>query len=223
MAVTFEEGDICKVTNLGDDPITFGWNSRSYTIKPKEAKVVPIFAAVTAFGDPRSLTTMRSWRSPHSNEVGWIPDRSSEIRRLRMRYGLIDGNETTLCDRTGFVPERVPDVKVELMDGGDFIEVATVISDPDGNGAVLDEAPAIDIQTLQASLEKTQRQLAMLISQSSDEGLAYATEDDIPTDDPQAAIVDSKPAAKSTLTKEQAEATEAKMAPVDAKTVSKSK
>lgn len=199
-SMTFEDTDICRVTNEGDSTLVLGYNNRQYKINPGEKRTVPIYAAIVAFGDPRSIGSIRSWKNPNTNEVGWVPDRAAEVRRLRVRYAILDGHDGTFEDASGKIAPTVPLVKVEFMDGGDFVELPTVLDDPLGEDSIIDQSGAIDIQTLQASLEKTQRQLAMLI-QAQGGDLALGSEDDIPTDDPQAAVMskdDKTKEAKST-------------------------
>lgn len=189
--ITFEDTDVCQVTNHGKKDITLGWNSRQYVIPAGKKKGVPIQAAIIAFGDPRALGNMRSWRNPISNEVGWVPDRAAEVRRLRLRYGIQDGPEGTFYAADGEIPEAVPYVTVEFMEDGDWVKLNTVLDDPDGEGAVVDGGGAVDIQTLQASLDKTQRQLALLIQQEAGD-INLGPEDEIPTDNPTKAVVDAK-------------------------------
>lgn len=191
--LTFEDADLCRVTNQGDSTIILSWNSRKFQINPGEVKMVPVFAAITAFGDPRSVGSIRSWKNPTSNEVGWVPDRAAEVRRLRAKYAILEGNDQTLQGSDGSIPLTVPDVRVEYMEGGEFVYYPTVIDDPEGNDAILENSQSVDIQTLQASLEKTQRQLAMLI-QAQGADLNLGGEDDIPTDDPEAAVISTKEA-----------------------------
>jgi hypothetical protein len=193
--IAFDETDTCRVTNRGEKDVKIGYNSREYVIKPGQAKGVPVQAALLSFGDPRAVGSIRSWKNPVSNEVGWIPDRASEVRRLRMRYSVQDGPEGGFEGADGKIPLTVPDVSVEYMEEGDWVELATVLDDPTGESASLENNQAIDIQTLQASLEKTQRQLAMLIA-TQDGEIALGPEEDIPTDSPQVAIAGAKAAAK---------------------------
>lgn len=193
--LTFEDTDICRVTNTGDNVVTLKWNGRIWKVKPDQSAVVPINAAILAFGDPRSIKTIRSWKSPITKEVGWVPDRAAEVRRIRTKYAIHSGSDSDFTDASGEIPANVPKVEVEFMDGGEFVPIQTVLDDPHGEGAYLEESNSVDIATLQASLEKTQRQLAMLIAKT-DGDIGLGDEDDIPMDDPSETITPKVPVKK---------------------------
>lgn len=120
--VALAPGDMLYVENLKDEPFTITWNGRPFALTPNRRRPVPFEAVAAWFGDPRSGGSVQSIR--HENgEVAFVPDRDSERRRLRAKYGHILGDENS------FMEHLVPHVKVTDLDDN---EITTVLDDPTG-------------------------------------------------------------------------------------------
>lgn len=96
------------------------WDSRKYNLVPGQDCFVPFEAAVNMFGDPRSGERIVSNRDERG-QVGFIPDRATEVRRLRTKYDNLFGNEA--------IVENYPLVEVYELDG---TRITTVLDDPQG-------------------------------------------------------------------------------------------
>lgn len=73
-------------------PVVEMWDSKSYVIQPGDTEYWPAELCFKAFGDPRSSSAVRTTRTPKGT-VGFIPDRPTEVRRLRLLYGNMAGGE----------------------------------------------------------------------------------------------------------------------------------
>lgn len=109
--------------------MTIGWNGRMTELKPGRKTMVILEAATNAFGDPRSAATAQAipMGDPATGERLFIPDRTSEVRRLRLRYGIHDGNDGTFENINGTF--MAPRVKMETENGD---EIVSVLDDPEG-------------------------------------------------------------------------------------------
>lgn len=156
---TLSPGDFLLVKNNSDKKLSLGWNSRDYSIDPGNQQPVPMEAVVNAFGDPRSSDVVRTVRfgGPDSPPA-FIADRESEVRRLRCRWGILDGPENTFENAEGEV--KVPEVEVYTLDGE---RVNTVIDDPSGEK----NAPSTITQAtnLHDLIEHQQQQIDLLKAQ----------------------------------------------------------
>lgn len=119
-------------TNPGQEntPLTVGWNGRETHLQIGKKVFVQLEAATNAFGDPRSAVAAQAipMGDPQSGERLFIPDRASEVRRLRLRYGILDGNDTDFYNVHGVF--LAPRVKLETESGD---EIISVLDDPHGN------------------------------------------------------------------------------------------
>lgn len=171
MTVTLNPGDFVRVTlesNLPDrkdQPLLLGWNSREYLCEIGKETVVPLEAAINAFGDPRALANEQQIPigDPRvSSEKLFVPKRSDEVSRLRQRYAVSTGYDNDFVDFNG--NRMVPKVKVTSLSGE---EIITVLDDPAGHTAtpqVLTEAQNIDTSEL---LRRMQAQIDALTAELS--------------------------------------------------------
>lgn len=172
-------GDIVRVVNRDDRPLTIGLGGRSYVLPPDKEVPVPFDAAVIAFGDPRSGENMASMRD-ETGVVYWIPDRPTEVRRLRLKYGLETGNERTFEGTGG----RIPDVRIFTIDGE---PVQFVINDPSGKAVEPARITEQEREGLMAIVERQQRQIEMLLTHfNMEEGAVPLPKEppDVPADVP---------------------------------------
>lgn len=146
-------GDIVRVVFKGwqetvaqqaiDNSLSIMWDSKPYTLLPGHDSFIPFEAAACWFGDPRSGERVISNRD-NRGLVGFIPDRATEVRRLRTKY-----------DNQGGSDERLyfyPIVEVYDLEGQ---RITTVLDDPKGDSVmaarptVSDNAQLLDIVTKQ--------------------------------------------------------------------------
>lgn len=146
-------GDIVRVVNEGDQPFTIGWDSKQYKLEPGKDAFVPFEAACLWFGDPRSGNAVASLRNQHGL-VSFVPDRDTEVRRLRVKYGNIGGDER-------FV-DPAPSVSVYDLEGD---RITTVLDDPEGANVTVASPSVAEQSDLVALVQKQQRQIDLLLSQ----------------------------------------------------------
>lgn len=164
-------GGACKVINQEDVTHTIGWDNIEYLLPPHEEVVVSADAVINAFGDPRSKDEMYSVTMANG-VTGWVPDRPSEVRRLRSKWGNHDGPEDTVI---------APTVEVFTLTGE---KVTTVIDDPKGetvNPALITQANERHLQDIvkqqQAQLDELMRLVGDGVNQT------VALESQLPVDD----------------------------------------
>lgn len=145
--------DILRVVNRDDYAHVVKWNSRKYTLQPGRDIFIPGACVFTWFGDPRATARYQSL----VDEEGipqFIPDRPTEIRRLRIKYGAgIDGDEYS------FDGVNTPNVEVWTADGD---RVWTVLDDPSGDHVSPSPATVADEGSMRALLASQQRQIELL-------------------------------------------------------------
>lgn len=154
------------------DSLTLGWNSKFFKLRKGKSAFVPVEAAIGAFGDPRSHEKTIAIRDSDGGASGWIPDRASEVSRLRIFYG----GEADRPDMEGI---NYPKVEVSNLEGE---RIYTVLDDPLGDRVISVSQTTQDKDELLAMLQRQQneidnmrRELGML-----DEVTA---ESDLPRDD----------------------------------------
>lgn len=113
-------GDFCELHNRDDHTLQFSWNSKPYRVDPGHKIMVPFELVKLYFGDPRSTAAMSSQRDLNG-VIHWLPDRASEIRRLRCLYDNQAGDEGSVY---GFPKVEIFDINGE--------RVLTVLDDPTG-------------------------------------------------------------------------------------------
>lgn len=168
-------GDVVRVQNVGDAPFVIAYDGRNYKLEPQKDVFMPFEAAVLWFGDPRSTNTIQSVRN-EKGTVAFIPDRETEVRRLRVKYGNIGGDER-------FVQVH-PDVEVYDVEGN---RIKTVLDDPEGEEINVATPTVADQNNLVQLVERQQRQIEFLLGKM---GLSPSatetpteTEDDDDNDD----------------------------------------
>src|SRR4051812_31898248 len=120
MVATVDNGDIVRAVNTGGAVFTIGWDSKQYKLEPGKDTFIPFEAACLWFGDPRSTNSIQSIKNQHGM-VSFVPDRDSEVRRLRVKYGNIGGDERYV--------DPGPSVDLFDLEGN---QITTVLDDPEG-------------------------------------------------------------------------------------------
>lgn len=173
-------GDMLRVKNLGNPDnvladgskgryhgdITLTWNSRDYRCPVGQEVIVPFEAVKVALGDPRAAENIGSHRDPFGI-VSWIPDRASEIRRLRALYDNQSGQEDEV------LPGSHPLVEVSDLDGN---RIPTVLDDPTGESVFSSRPTVADANELIEMVRRQQRTIDMLVEKQG------ITQDDLPND-----------------------------------------
>src|SRR5579863_6081202 len=165
-----ESGEIVRANNQGTQPITLTYGGRDYVVHPYKESAVPFDAMVLWFGDPRAMNTIRSYKDSHDIYT-WVPDRDTEVRRLRIKWGITDGP-------TWDIPINVP-ITFSEFDG---TPIRTVVDDPRGDHIneqpqTVSEVQLLREQILRLTSRLDQQEAAMRPSPVDDEIAASAGED----------------------------------------------
>lgn len=160
MTTDLSSGTTVQVINKGNTPFSIQWNSRVHKLEPSKPSYVPVEAAVLWFGDPRSGDSAGSFRT-ESGEVVVIPDRSSEVRRLCVKYGYQTGGEIEFLTKgKGHEDNNVPRVEVRSLDDDSILP--TVLSDPLGDEVLPANVSVADNNDLLALIKSQQQQISAL-------------------------------------------------------------
>lgn len=168
--VKVQIGDLLVVTNNEDKPRKIRWNSRVYELIPARPAFVPAEAVFSWFGDVRSLPD-RVQSSEYQGETVFIADRPTEIRRLRRKYGVQSGDDSTFfgyvnTPRRGEAEEGdlfvVPDVTITTAEGE---PVLSVFSDPEGSTVSASTSTVSDQDEMLQELIRQRRQIDALMAQ----------------------------------------------------------
>lgn len=141
-----ELSETLKVINRGSRGLRLSWNSRKYDINPMGGVCYMPFECVKLyFGDPRCTNNMRTIKDS-IGIVSFLPDRATEVRRLRLLYAAPFGEYMSNVDLGGifqsdpkeaheigkaraFEGVSVPNVEVyNIQDQRIF----TILDDPEG-------------------------------------------------------------------------------------------
>lgn len=168
-------GDTVRAINQEDYDVTVGWGNVNYILKPQKDTFVPAEAIINYFGDPRSTSEMKSMELA-TGQHAWVPDRPTEVRRLRIKWARYNINN----------PEDdliAPHVEVYTLDG-DW--VPTVANDPQGERVNAASLTVKDQFDRDAVIERMQAQLDQLLKERNlDQLVEPATvESQIPVDKP---------------------------------------
>lgn len=158
---TVNVGDIVKVVNNGPKKLRLSWDSRHYDLDPGGGtEWMPFECCKVYFGDPRAIAVMQTLRDQRG-QVAWLPDRATEVRRLRLLwFPMMFGEYST----DNFIDEevepwdrsRMPNVEVYTVKGD---RLPTVFDDPQGNTVI--PAKVTESQNAQL-LDLVQRQGQMI-------------------------------------------------------------
>lgn len=179
--MSFASGDFVKVLNRGDKAVRLAWDNRPYDAAPEKETIVPVEAAIHALGDPRSGPLMRS--SSSNGRVEWVPDRQTEIRRLKAWYSNQDGDESQVFN--------APTIEVYTLDGE---RLTTVLEDPLGETVTASNQTLSEREELRDIIQRQQDQIDLLMNRSKFDELIdddvtetptrpNADQEDLPTDE----------------------------------------
>lgn len=149
--------DLVVVVLHEPTPFIMQWDSKRYVLKPETEAYVPFPAACLYFGDPRSSELVIGPKNRRAFQA-WIPDRRTEVRRLRALYGILKGNVTTLdpCPETD---NRPPRVTMRTLSGE---ELVPVVMDPFGASVTPVTKSVNENDTLLSRIEKYEREMAAM-------------------------------------------------------------
>lgn len=148
-----ESGDIVRALNKSQQAITLRHGSRDYVMHPFKETAIPFDCMVLYFGDPRATKVIRSVKDSFGI-VTWIPDRESEVRRLRVKWGVVKGDARQVF--TSDSETQLPDVQFMDFDGNTII---TVVKDPFGEHVETATQTVSEVELLR---EQVIRQGAMI-------------------------------------------------------------
>ena len=135
-----ESGEIVRAINKGNMPLTMTYASRDYVLHPDREAAVPFDTMVLYFGDPRAMAQIRSIKDSFGI-VTWIPDRDTEVRRLRVKWGIQGGDSRDV----------LLSIPVEFYDfEGNRIE--TVVDDPRGDRINLQPQTVSEVDLLKQQI-----------------------------------------------------------------------
>lgn len=171
----FVQVELLDVEGNADYPqITLGWANKEYVILRGKKAIVPFEAMCNRFGDPRSGTIITPIREPGGDATGWIPDRKSEVARLRLLWGAHADNYPSFDDIT------VPLVWVTDLQSQE--QILTVVDDPQGDSVNAVLQTESDRSALLDMLDRQQRQIDELRVELGME-VEVSAESDLPSDD----------------------------------------
>lgn len=180
-------GDTVQVENLNAQPLLLTYDSRRYVIQPGERRPVPFEAAKVWFGDPRAAGDVVSKRD-EVGRVQWIPDRKSEVRRLRVLYNVHPEQERARNstykamwgDETQLPPDALPRVAVYDYEGN---EIHMVAHDPEGRSVIPVQQTLSDDDQLRSLIAKQDAAIKQLQARLGlDNTMQPRDTPDIPTD-----------------------------------------
>jgi hypothetical protein len=163
-----------------EGPLPFGkfvWDGTDFLggLEPGYAKLVPFDLVRLFFGDPRSVPGVQGRTEDRKGNVGDIPPREQEIRRLSTIYGLYDVNAELL-------PRAVPDVTITTADD---VEVICPAADPDGTHVYGYAGTTAEVHDVATQLSNMRKQIAMLeAAQRAEETNGKNDGSDVVTDGP---------------------------------------
>ena len=96
-------GDTVMVIMSHPDRKVIAWDGKEFVLERDKEKFIPFELAANYFGDPRAMGVIATTQD-QKRRVGWIPDRATEVRRLRTLYGVQHGDESTI-----FLPDGILD------------------------------------------------------------------------------------------------------------------
>lgn len=146
-------GDVIRAVNRGETTVAIAWNNRPYKLEPGKDQFIPFEAACLWFGDPRSTNSIQSVRNDQGI-VAFVPDRESEVRRLRVKYGNIGGDER-------FVQEK-PTIELYDLEGN---QIVTPLEDPLGETVNVATPTVADNNDLLELVARQQRQINLLLQE----------------------------------------------------------
>jgi hypothetical protein len=142
-----ELGETLRVVNVSEqDTYRFAWNSRQYTVGPGMSEFMPFDAVKVYAGDPRATNNVRTSRDT-LGIVSFLPDRATEVRRLRLLYSApfgeymrasdvggifvhtADPSDAGLASRYAWDGVKIPRIEVFNIRGE---RIYTVLDDPEG-------------------------------------------------------------------------------------------
>lgn len=144
-------GDLLRVVSKDTKPHKLLWDSRQYVITSEKPTHVPFEVVKLYFGDPRSSDKIASYQDIHG-VTHWVPDRASEIRRLRCLYDNQLGDENTVT--------KHPNVEVYDYDGN---RVLTVLDDPEGRSTSQARLTVQDNDEMMHLIRRQQQQIDILM------------------------------------------------------------
>lgn len=174
---TPELGETLRVVSKDTATLRFQWNSRVHILPPGGEVYMPFDAVKLYCGDPRATSLVRTLRDS-IGIVSFLPDRETEVRRLRLLYmapfgeymaaesagGIFQAAKPSAPGPLGssaFEGVRVPQVEVYNIQGQ---RVVTVLDDPEGTTVMMTQQTQSESAALQVAFAQ-QQQLINVMAQ----------------------------------------------------------
>lgn len=194
MAETIPESTVVRVTNDGTAKFVAKYANNRYSIEPGSAAIVPYYAAVLWFGDPRATNI---------GDKRITQFRAHEVDRLSAKYGLVGApfysdEDTVTVNVDGekielrYVDARHPNLPrctVETVDGERLV---TVIDDPAGDHLTAQPQTVKQARQTEDAVRSLQNQMQVLMAElarSNPEAAARLQAGITPPDAPTTATV----------------------------------
>lgn len=153
-----EYDSLLKVVNNDEsETVIFGYANQVYAIKPGRTGLVPFEGVCIKLGDPRSGPEVTKIVTDDGRKF-MIPNRSSEMRRLSVLYGVYDQ------DRVDSILAAMPNVSVTNLDD-DAEPIVFPASDPNCSRFTPMDVDQSQMAMMQRQLEKMQRTQRILEEQ----------------------------------------------------------
>lgn len=159
--------ELVRITNDDDVPFIGMFNGQRYIIKPRSETVVPFEAMCLWMGNPNSRDLDAKRR-----------DRTSEYRRLRVKYGVYEHNDRE---------DQLPRLSAFNMEGE---KIVTVLDDPEGKNITTTAATVQDDESLREEVVRLRGLVERLVGEREprpdfigDESMAGEELDDEVTED----------------------------------------
>lgn len=151
MAMTLENDGIVMAVNDGEKEVTLMYDSRTYRLEPGKTVPMPFAAACLWFGDPRASESVQSLRDSRGL-VAFIPDRDTEVRRLRAKYDNQMGDERVITGAPHVSLFSIPENE----------RIYTVLDDPQGDRVIEASTTVQEQHDLMTIVQRQQKQIELL-------------------------------------------------------------
>lgn len=158
-----EYDSLLKVVNNDEsETVIFGYANQVYPIKPGRTGLVPFEAVKIKLGDPRTGPEVTKLTLDNGTKIA-IANRSSEMRRLSVLYGIYDQ------DRVDDILAAMPNVTVTNLED-DSTPIVFPAQDPKCTNFTPMDVDQSQMAMMQRQLEKMRRTQLMLEEQIKAQG-----------------------------------------------------
>lgn len=150
---TIDGDTILMAVNEGDAPVTLMYDSRTYRLEPGRGIPMPFAAVALWFGDPRANESVQALRDQRGL-VAFVPDRETEVRRLRAKYDNQLGDERKITNTPSVAIYSIPENE----------RIYTVLDDPQGERVIEVSTTRQEQTDLLGMIARQQKQIELLMA-----------------------------------------------------------